>query len=257
MSTFRDNIYQLYTGRSRRAVWFRYSLLLFDLATVLYFIVSTPLPASPLSSILHGFFAVVIFCDLAARFWIAPKKAHYVSRVYVLADIAVLASFVLNPFVAMNLEFLRILRGLRLGHSEYLLNDLRRDWRFFREHEDALVASLNLIVFVFVTSAGVYTLFNGGRTGVEAYIDALYFTVTTLTTTGYGDITPTTPIGKMISVLIMIVGVSLFLNLARAIFLPAKVTYLCETCGLSRHDPDSVHCKHCGAALAIETKGLG
>lgn len=257
MAGFQGTIYRLYTGRSQRAVWFRYTLLVFDLATVVYFIVTTPLPNSSLSILINTALAVVILCDLAARFWIAKSKLHYLSRVYVLADIAVLASFLMNPLVAVNLEFLRILRGLRLGHSEYLLADLRKDWRFFREHEDALVASLNLIVFIFVTSAGVFTFFGSVSDGVTGYIDAIYFTVTTLTTTGYGDITPTTPVGKTVAVLIMIVGVSLFLNLARAIFLPAKVAYHCTKCGLTRHDPDAVHCKHCGVPLAIETKGFG
>ncbi len=257
MSAFRDKVNALYTGQNRAAVRFRYAMLAFDLATVVYFILATPLPVTPWQSVLHIFLALVILCDLLARFMIAPNRGRYLMRIYVLGDIAVLASLVLNPFVAIDLAFLRILRGLRLGHSDYLLNDLRRDWRFFREHEDALVASLNLIVFVFVTSAGVYTFFGAENRGVHGYIDALYFTVTTLTTTGYGDITPTTPTGKLISVLIMIVGVSLFLNLARAIFLPAKVTYDCPSCGLNRHDPDAVHCKHCGDPLRIATKGYG
>ncbi|MEM8580408.1 MAG: potassium channel family protein [Pseudomonadota bacterium] len=257
MSVFGDKLKALYTGQSPAAVRFRYTLLAFDLATVLYFIVTTPLQLTPLQSALNLFLALVIFADLCARLFIARDRGRYLTRVYVMGDIAVLASLVLNPFVAVDLAFLRILRGLRLGHSDYLLNDLRRDWRFFREHEDALVASLNLIVFVFVTAAGVYTFFGGDQRGVTGFIDALYFTVTTLTTTGYGDITPTTPTGKLISVLIMIVGVSLFLNLARTIFLPAKVTYTCHSCGLNRHDPDAVHCKHCGDPLRIETKGYG
>lgn len=249
-------LHALYTGQSPLAVRFRYAMMAFDLITVLYFIIATPFPVADWQKLFHLFLSAIIFADLVARLWIAPNKLHYLFRVYVLADIAVLVSLLLNPFVATNLAFLRILRGLRLGHSEYLLVDLRRDWRFFREHEDALVATSNLIVFVFVTSAAVFTFFPGVEAGVSGYVNAIYFTVTTLTTTGYGDITPTTMGGKVISVAIMIVGVSLFLNLARAIFLPAKVTHDCRSCGLIRHDPDAVHCKHCGERLRIETKGF-
>lgn len=231
----------LYTGRSRKAVRFRYGLMVFDLLTVVYFILATPFPVSPAQSLLHMLLALIIALDLACRVLIAQDRVRYMLRIYVLADIVVLGALLLNPITAVNLAFLRILRGLRLGHSEYLLADLRRDWRFFREHEDALGAALNLVVFVFVTAAGVFTFFVGLQGGVPGYIDAIYFTVTTFTTTGYGDITPTTVTGKLVSVGIMIIGVSLFLNLARVIFLPSKVHHVCGGCGLSRHEPDAVH----------------
>jgi len=153
------------------------------------------------------------------------------------------------------LTFLRILRGIRLGHSEHLLQDLRLGWPFFREHEDALVALLNLLVFIFVTTSGVFLFFAEAKGGMTAYVDSLYFTVTTLTTTGYGDLTPKTPVEKLVAVAIMVIGVSLFLRLAGAIFTRSRVYYPCPRCGLTRHDLDAVHCKHCGETLRIETPG--
>ena len=59
-----------------------------------------------------------------------------------------------------------------------------------------------------------------------------------------------------VSVAVMIVGITLFLQLATALFRPRKVKYTCQTCGLNRHDPDAVHCKHCGETLKIETEGF-
>ncbi|MEZ5723443.1 MAG: ion transporter, partial [Paracoccaceae bacterium] len=46
------------------------------------------------------------------------------------------------------------------------------------------------------------------------------------------------------------------LRLATALFRPAKVKYTCQTCGLTLHDPDAVHCKHCGTVVKIETEGF-
>jgi voltage-gated potassium channel len=82
-------------------------------------------------------------------------------------------------------------------------------------------------------------------------VDALYFTMTTLTTTGYGDILLPGPGGKLLSVAIMVSGVTLFLRLAQALFQPAKVRFRCPTCGLGRHDHDAVHCKACGELVNI------
>jgi voltage-gated potassium channel len=84
----------------------------------------------------------------------------------------------------------------------------------------------------------------------------LYFTVTALTTTGFGDITLPGTTGRMITVAIMIFGVTLFLNLARALLTPSKVRFSCPTCGLQRHDSDAVHCKACGQILNIPDEGL-
>lgn len=76
-----------------------------------------------------------------------------------------------------------------------------------------------------------------------------------MTTTGFGDVTLHDPMGRMLSVIIMVCGVVLFLRLVQAIFRPAKVTFKCPTCGLMRHEPDAIHCKHCGESISIETDG--
>lgn len=252
----KTRVKQLYTGGSRRSVRFRYGLFAFDLATIAYFILVTPLADTPLQWMFNVLISIVIFLDLTARFWIAANRRAHLAQIYVVADIVVLASFVLNPLLHIDLAFLRILRGLRLAHSNYLLRDLRRDWAFFRRNEDAIVALVNLTVFVFVTTSAVFTFFVDTSRGWEGYVDALYYTVTTLTTTGYGDLTPTTPSAKLGAVVVMIVGVALFMNLVRAVFLPSKVRYRCTSCGLSRHEPDAVHCKHCGETIRIETRGF-
>lgn len=252
----KDALTQLYTGRDARAVRFRLAVVSFDVITILLFIATAPFPQSRGMEILGFLIGLLILLDLAARLWIAPDRKALLRKVYTIADIIVIASLLISPFLHQNIAFLRILRGLRLIHSYHLLNDLRRLSPFFRNREDTIFAAINLFVFVFFTTSVVFALFVEKGTGFSGYVDALYFTVTTLTTTGYGDITPQTPGGKLFAVLIMVVGVTLFVQLARAIFQPDKATVTCPTCGLQKHDRDAVHCKHCGEVLHIETEGL-
>lgn len=252
---FRRQLRLLYTGRSETAEWFRYALITFDVASILYFVATAALPQNGLLSLVDISLGLVILADFAARMWIAPDRWRALRQIYTLADLVVLTSLLLGPFIDLDMAFLRILRGLRLLHSYHLVRDLRRESAFFRRHEDTIYAGVNLFVFVFVTTSLVYVLAFEERTGYAAYVDALYFTVATLTTTGFGDITLTTPAGKLLSVFIMVVGVALFVQLARAVFRPPKVRYPCPTCGLERHDPDAIHCKHCGEALRIRTEG--
>jgi voltage-gated potassium channel len=141
-------------------------------------------------------------------------------------------------------------------HTYQLAVRLRQDFRWFREHEDVVLATTNLGVFLFVMTGLIYALQHGRNPEIVNYADALYFTVTTLTTTGFGDITLQGTSGRMLAVAVMIVGITLFLQLATALFRPRKVKYTCPTCGLKLHDPDAVHCKHCGETLKIETEGL-
>ena len=114
-----------------------------------------------------------------------------------------------------------------------------------------MMAATNLAIFIFVMTGVVYDTQHWSNPHITNYADALYFTVTALTTTGFGDITlPGTP-GRMITVVIMIFGVTLFLRLAQVLFRPNKVSFPCPTCGLQRHDYDAVHCKACGQVLNI------
>jgi voltage-gated potassium channel len=86
---------------------------------------------------------------------------------------------------------------------------------------------------------------------MSGYVDALYFTITSLTTTGYGDILLPGTWGRILSMITMVMGITLFFRLAQALVRPHKVRYPCPTCGLQRHDPDAVHCKACGETLCI------
>jgi voltage-gated potassium channel len=245
----------LYTGRSRRAVQFRYGLIGFDAATILFFIATAATDQSQPVALANMLIGILILCDFSARFWIAKDRWEMLRRVYTIADLVVILSLLAAPFLSQNLALLRVLRGLRLIHSYHLVRDLRRENKFFRMHEDAIYAALNLFVFIFVTTSIVFVMRVGNEANLSNYIDALYFTVATLTTTGFGDITMTTPTGKLLSVFIMVFGVALFVKLAQAIFQPSRIKYRCTTCGLSKHEQDAVHCKHCGEQLNIEKDG--
>ena len=77
-------------------------------------------------------------------------------------------------------------------------------------------AATNFVVFLFVTTGFVYETQHATNPGIGNYADALYFSVTALTTTGFGDITLPGTLGRLISVVIMLFGVTLFFGLARA-----------------------------------------
>ncbi len=254
-SALRRELRLLYEGRSRRAKIFRYTLLIFDVSTIGYFLVVSFIHTAPWMRMADIAFALLIALDFAARLWIAENRLRFLRQLPTLADIVVIISLV-GTFIFENLAYLRVLRALRLMRSYHMLNTLRDISPVFRRNEHVFIAATNLIVFIFVVSALVYTFQAPLNPAISNYIDALYFTVTTLTTTGYGDIILTGTSGRLLAVGIMVFGAALFLRLAQAIFRPPKVRHKCPQCGLLYHDADASHCKHCGHVLNIPYEGL-
>jgi len=247
-------LHELYEGDTDRAHRFRYALLVFDLVTILFVIVTSFVPHGLMIEALDAVFGLFILADFGARLSLSSRRLWFMTRPATLADLAAIVSF-LAPIAGEGLGFLRILRTLRLLHTYQLMDRLRADFRFFRTKEEVMVAAINLVVFLFVMTGLIYATQSGKNPDIGNYADALYFTVTTLTTTGFGDITLEGTGGRMLSVAVMIVGVTLFLRLAQVLFRPTKVRQPCPQCGLLLHDVDAVHCKHCGAVINIETEG--
>lgn len=250
----KETIRGLYEGATENSVNFRYALLVFDIVTVLFIIATSFLPANNLVEAMDVIFGILILADFSARFFISRHRLLEFTRFSTWTDIVALISF-LAPLAGEGGGFLRILRTLRLLRDYQMLARLRTDIRFFRRNEEIIIAVTNLAVFIFVMTGVVYETQKFRNDQILNYADALYFTVTALTTTGFGDITLPGTVGRLISVVIMIFGVTLFFNLARALLSPSKVRFPCPECGLQRHDSDAVHCKACGKLLNIPDEG--
>jgi voltage-gated potassium channel len=243
----------LYHGHSPEAVRFQRIVLLVDLLIIAFFIVSPVLRERPNVYLgLDVAVAAILLADIVARGLAATDMRRWLRQPTTIIDLVILLTLLL-PTVLANFGFLRILRLWTLSRSGFLWRPLRK--RGYAIWEDTGRAIVNLVTFLFVVAGFIFTFFAREGSGIEGYVDALYFTVTAVTTTGFGDITLPGTFGKLVSILVMIVGISLFVRLAQAIFRPQKVLFPCPNCGLQRHDPDAVHCKACGTLLNIPDEG--
>lgn len=247
---FRQRIQTLYESER-----FRMGLVVFDCLTVISFVVLTFLPPSPHLMMADMIVGGLMLAEFTGWMAIAHRPLLFLIRPSSILDLAIIASLLVPPLMG-SFAFLRVLRALRLLRALRILKEVKRRNRWTAEHGELISSATNLIVFIFVTSSVVYELQVGHNPAVKTFIDALYFTVTTLTTTGFGDITLVGDTGRILSVIIMIVGISLFVKLAQAIVRPSKVHFECPACGLSRHEPDAVHCKHCGSIIHIEKEDM-
>lgn len=247
-------LHHLYYGDSATSRGFRYGLLVFDIVTVGFFVVSSIVEPTRTLIAIDLTLAALLSLDFLFRMAAATSARAFWPRWVTLIDLAVIFSL-LAPALIQNVAFLRVVRMLRLLRSEHLLRQLRSSSRWFRRNEEVVQSTINLAVFIFITTSIVFLLEASRNEHINNYFDALYFTVSVLTTTGFGDITLDDTVGRMFTVGVMVFGVALFLRLLQTIFRPPKVTVTCHACGLTKHDPDAVHCKHCGATINIPTEG--
>ncbi|WP_438864339.1 potassium channel family protein [Neptunicella sp.] len=253
-SKLHQSIDNLYNGSSKGSRYFRWGLLAFDAVTIAYFVTASFFNHGDNWRAAEMLIGIVYLFELIARLSISKKPLRDIFHPVGLADLIVIFSL-LAPSLAQNFSFLRIARSLRLLRSYHMIKSLRRQSHFVRKYEDVIFSVVNLLVFVFVITAVVFVSQKANNPAINNYVDALYFTIATLTTTGFGDITLIGTSGHILAVLIMIFGISLFLRLLQTIFRPGKIRHECPTCGLNRHDNDAVHCKHCGEILHISTEG--
>lgn len=245
----RARLRALYHGDSAVAVKFRLGIIVLDLAIVAFFV------AAPVIKETRAFYAIdyaiaaFLVLDLGARFLAAPDLKAWLKRPLVWVDLAVLLTLLFPVWLA-NFGFLRVLRLWTLVESDFF-------WRTVGKRidntrwEELTKAGTRLLTFVFVITGFVYATFIGRYEGIGGWIDALYWTVTSLTTTGYGDISLPGTWGRLLSIGVMLVGVSLFIRLMQVLVRPHKVRHECPKCALLLHDPDAVHCKACGHILCI------
>lgn len=250
----RARLRELYHGQTRKAVRFRLAVLGIDLVLIVFFIVAPFIRETPAFLIVDYLVAAILALDIVARAFAADRILDWLKKPSTWLDLFVLVTL-LFPHQLFNLAFLRVVRLWTLIHSEFFWETVGRRFDDTR-WEDVTRALTNLITFVFVMTGFVYTSFAHVHPDIDGYIDALYFTIATLTTTGFGDIVLPGTWGRLISIITMLTGITLFVRLAQTLFRPYKVRFDCPTCGLQRHDVDAVHCKACGELLNIPNDDL-
>lgn len=245
----RARLRELYHGASPEAVRFRLWVIAIDFLLIAFFMAAPFLRDYPVYLAIDYAVALVLAADIGARALADSSVPSFLRRFSVWIDLFVLVTL-LFPLALFNLAFLRVLRLWSLFHSDLFWETLGRRYDDTRV-EDIAKSLSTLVTFVFVATGFVYASFARGHPEIDGYVDALYFTVTALTTTGFGDITLPGTYGKLLTIAIMISGITLFVRFAQTLIRPYKVRFICPTCGLMRHDPDAVHCKACGELLNI------
>ncbi len=249
----RSRLRELYYGHTQTALRFQGILFVLDVAIVGFFIFNQFIQNGPWFWVVDICIAAFLALDMLAKLYALGTFRRWLRYPSTWADIVVLATFVV-PLLA-NLGFLRILRLWTLVHRERFWNVLGGG-RWDDTHiEDLAQAVATLVSFIFIAAGVTQALFLRQHPELNNFVDAIYFVVSSLTTTGYGDIALDSASGRIFSVVLMIAGISLFISIAQKTVSTPKKIVRCEECGLDRHDIDARHCKVCGKVLGPRLRG--
>ncbi len=213
--------------------------------------------------VLEWAFTILFTIEYGLRLWLSKRKWGYVFSFYGLVDLLAiiptyLSLIVLNTqflVVIRSLRLLRVIRVLKLGRylkdAEYLSEALRAS----RNKIQIFIASMLTIVLI---SGTVMYIVEGPENGFTSIPMSMYWAIVTLTTVGFGDITPITPTGKFIASMIMLMGYGIIAvptgivtSEMTAANVRRKISQerTCDSCGKTQHDKDAKYCKFCGDRL--------
>jgi voltage-gated potassium channel len=243
----RGRLRELYYGHTPRARRFQSAMVMLDLGVIGFFILTKFAEAQPWWIAVQALVAILITVDLAAKALATGSRRRFFRYPEVWADLIVLATLVI-PWMS-NWAFLRILRLWALVRRERFWDTLgggRWDDTYV---ETVTRAASNLVALIFIAAGLAQALFADEHPELNNFVDALYFAVTTLTTTGFGDITFKSAEGRLFSIALMLAGIMLFVRLAQAVVAPHRRHVRCTGCGLNEHEPDARFCHACGTAL--------
>ena len=211
--------------------------------------------------VVEWIFTVLFTVEYALRLVSVRRPLAYATSFFGVADLlAVLPTF-LGLFVPGShyLLIIRVLRLLRIFRIFKLAEHLTEADVLYRalraSRRKISVFLLTVLTLVVIIGALLYVV-EGEEHGFTSIPISIYWAVVTLTTVGYGDISPQTPLGRTLAAAVMIIGYGIIavptgivtVELAQATR-KGVTTQSCPSCGAQGHDADAAFCKYCGSGL--------
>lgn len=265
----RDKIHEIiFEADTPAGKWFDILLLLLIIASVVVVTLETvdslSVKYGQLFLLLEWVFTIFFTIEYFLRIYAVRSPSKYIFSFYGVIDLLAILPLYLTFFFVGSKHFiiirvmrlLRVFRIFKLGsfldHGNVIINSLRAS----RAKITVFMYFVTLAVIVF--GAVMYMVEGGSNEGFDSIPRSIYWAIVTLTTVGYGDISPSTPLGQFIAACIMILGYAVIavptgIISAEMVKSTKSEDHVsgqsCRNCGHEGHDYNASHCKFCGAQL--------
>jgi voltage-gated potassium channel len=213
---------------------------------------------------LEWLFTLAFTLEYVMRILVIDRPWRYARSFFGIVDmLAVLPTWI--SLVAVGSQYLLVVRALRILRIFRILKLTRYVgeadllwYTLIRARRKVLIFFSTILTLVLIFGALMY-LIEGPEDGFTSIPTSMYWAIVTMTTVGFGDITPKTTLGKMLTSLIILIGYSIIaaptgiFTAELAAGMRTKRKYRpCTQCGQADHEGDARHCRICGAALPNE-----
>lgn len=265
-SKFRKKLFEIiFEADTQSGKIFDVALLIIILLSVLIVVLES-VPAirnnhAGLLIALELVFTAIFTLEYLLRIFVTDKPVKYIFSFFGVIDLLAILPAFLAVFItgAHSLIIIRTFRLIRV----FRILKVSRYIKAAQNLSQALVASkakigvfLFAVMIIVIFLGAIMYLVEGEKNGFTSIPKSIYYTIVTLTTVGFGDITPQTTLGQIISSVVMIMGYAIIavptgiisVEIARN----AQNTQVCPECMKTGHDENAKHCKYCGGELNPE-----
>jgi voltage-gated potassium channel len=205
-------------------------------------------------------FTILFTIEYLARLWSVNKPMKYAKSFFGVIDLlsilpAYVALFVSGAQAFLIIRSIRLLRVFRVFKLVRFLGEASQLSQALRNSRAKIIVFVGSVFILVVILGTLMYLIEGGENGFTSIPKSIYWAVVTLTTVGYGDIAPQTPIGQGLATFIMILGYGIIAvptGIVSAEMSQAKVhknTRACPHCSAEGHSNTAKYCYECGGKL--------
>ena len=213
--------------------------------------------------VIEWFMNIIFTAEYIVRVMVVKNKKDYIFSMMGVIDLLSILPFYIGIF-APEAKYLMIIRLFRLLRVFRILNmmDYMDDGHYIlqslRSSSRKIYIFLMFITIIVVVLGALMHIIEGGKNGFHNIPVSIYWAVVTITTVGYGDISPVTPLGKLLSVVLMLCGYSIIAVPTGIVSSQMreginKAKKLCDRCGNIDNDDDARYCKQCGQKIVEES----
>jgi voltage-gated potassium channel len=210
---------------------------------------------------IEWFFTLLFSVEYLLRLICVGRPLKYAASFYGVVDLLAIVPTYLSLFLAgsqylLVIRILRILRIFRILKLATYLGEARLLIQAMRASGRKIVVFLYTVLTLVVIFGSLMYVIEGPAHGFNSIPHSIYWAIVTLTTVGYGDISPQTPVGQALASVVMICGYAIIavptgivtVEMSHA-FKRKVSTQSCPECSAEGHDADAIHCKFCGGKL--------
>lgn len=242
-------------------IWLLILIVISTVAVILESVTTIRSSIGPALRMVEWGITIIFSVEYLLRLLAVKQPLRYARSFFGIVDLlAILPTWLSLVFtgtqslaVIRALRLLRVFRILKLAH---FLREAHLLKSALRASLGKIVVFLGTICTLIVIIGALMYLIEGEKNGFTSIPQSIYWAIVTMTTVGYGDITPVTVPGKMLASLVMIIGYGILAVptgiVTAELVRPLKTTVstqACPSCSADGHDPDARFCKYCGDAL--------